>query len=93
MTNASKTILVLGGTGKTGSRVAAKLTELGLGVRAAARSGADLRFDWDDPTTRSAALADVDRVYLVAPVIRTDFADEVSSFLDLAEAAGDARRG
>jgi hypothetical protein len=30
---ASKTILVLGGTGKTGSRVAAKLTKLGLGRR------------------------------------------------------------
>ena len=30
----------------------------------------------------------VDRIYLVAPVMRTDFADQVSSFLDLAEAAG-----
>jgi uncharacterized protein YbjT (DUF2867 family) len=38
MTNASKTILVLGGTGKTGSRVAAKLTKLGLSVRSAARN-------------------------------------------------------
>ena len=88
MTNASKTILVLGGTGKTGSRVAAKLTKLGLSVRTAARNGVDVRFDWDDPTTHAAALADVDRVYLVAPVLRTDFADQVSSFLDLAEAAG-----
>jgi uncharacterized protein YbjT (DUF2867 family) len=88
VTNASKTILVLGGTGKTGSRVAAKLTKLGLSVRTAARNGVDVRFDWDDPTTHGAALADVDRVYLVAPVLRTDFADQVSSFLDLAEAAG-----
>jgi uncharacterized protein YbjT (DUF2867 family) len=47
-----------------------------------------VRFDWDDRTTHGAALADVDRVYLVAPVLRTDFADQVSSFLDLAEAAG-----
>jgi uncharacterized protein YbjT (DUF2867 family) len=88
VTNASETILVLGGTGKTGSRVAAKLTKLGLSVRTAARNGVDVRFDWDDPTTHGAALADVDRVYLVAPVLRTDFADQVSSFLDLAEAAG-----
>jgi uncharacterized protein YbjT (DUF2867 family) len=88
VTNPSKTILVLGGTGKTGSRVAAKLTKLGLSVRTAARNGVDVRFDWDDPTTHGAALADVDRVYLVAPVLRTDFADQVSSFLDLAEAAG-----
>jgi uncharacterized protein YbjT (DUF2867 family) len=88
MANASKTILVLGGTGKTGSRVAAKLTKLGLSVRTAARNGADVRFDWDDPITHSPALADVDRIYLVAPVMRTDFADQVSSFLDLAETAG-----
>jgi uncharacterized protein YbjT (DUF2867 family) len=88
MTNAASNTLVLGGTGKTGSRVAAKLTKLGLSVRTAARNGADVRFDWDDPTTHGPALADVDRVYLVAPVLRTDFADQVSSFLDLAEAAG-----
>ena len=88
MTNAPSNTLVLAGTGKTGSRVAAKLTRLGLGVRTAARNGAEVRLDWDDPTTHSPALADVDRVYLVAPVMRTDFADQVSSFLDLAEAAG-----
>jgi NAD(P)-dependent dehydrogenase (short-subunit alcohol dehydrogenase family) len=88
VSNASTTILVVGGTGKTGSRVAAKLTKLGLTVRTAARNGVDVSFDWDDPTTHGAALADVDRVYLVAPVLRTDFADQVSSFLDLAEAAG-----
>src|SRR3982075_3948725 len=88
MTNAPSNTLVLAGTGKTGSRVAAKLTKLGLSLRTAARHGADVRFDWDDPTTHSPALADVDRVYLVAPVMRMDFADQVSSFLDLAEAAG-----
>src|SRR4029077_8980202 len=80
--------LVLAGTGKTGSRVAAKLTRLGLSTRTAARNGADVRFDWDDPTSHRPALADVDRIYLVAPVMRTDFADQVSSFLDLAQAAG-----
>jgi len=88
MTNAPSNTLVLAGTGKTGSRVAAKLTKLGLNTRTAARNGADVRFDWDDPTTHSPALADVDRVYLVPPVMRTDFADQVSSFLDLAETAG-----
>src|SRR5262245_33565602 len=89
MTNAPSSTLVLGGTGKTGSRVARKLTKLGLlSVRTAAPNGADVRFDWDDPATHSLALADVDRVYLLAPVLRTDFAGQVSSFLDLAEAAG-----
>jgi uncharacterized protein YbjT (DUF2867 family) len=88
MTNTPSNTLVLAGTGKTGSRVVAQLTKLGLSVRTAARNGADVRFDWDDPSTHRAALADVDRVYLVAPVMRTDFADQVLSFLDLAEAVG-----
>src|SRR5260370_6345079 len=88
MTNAPSNALVLAGTAKTGSRVAARLTKLGLSTRTAARNGAGVRFDWDDPTTHRPALADVDRVYLVAPVMRTDFSDQVSSFLDLAQAAG-----
>jgi uncharacterized protein YbjT (DUF2867 family) len=88
MTKASKTILVLGGTGKTGTRVASRLTESGHTVRTAARHGADARFDWDDPATHRAAVDGVERIYLVAPVMRTRFAAQVSAFLDLAEAAG-----
>ena len=88
MANPPSRTLVLAGTGKTGSRVAGKLTRLGLSVRTAARNGADVRFDWDDPATHSSALRDVDRVYLVAPVMRMNFAGQVSGFLDLAEAAG-----
>jgi uncharacterized protein YbjT (DUF2867 family) len=88
MANSSARPLVLAGTGKTGSRVAAKLAKFGLSVRTAARKGADVRFDWDDQATYRPALQDVDRVYLVAPVMRTDFAGQVSSFLDLAEASG-----
>jgi uncharacterized protein YbjT (DUF2867 family) len=88
MSNASKTILVLGGTGKTGTRVARRMTELGHSVRTAARHGADALFDWDDPATHRTALDRVDRVYLVAPVVRTHFAAQVSAFLDLAQDAG-----
>src|ERR1700688_148880 len=89
MTNTpSDTALVLGGTGKTGSRLGPKLAKLGLGVRTAARHGADVRFDWDDAATHRAALRGVDRLYLVAPVMRVDFAVQVATFLDLAEAAG-----
>jgi hypothetical protein len=51
MTNAGTTTLVLGGTGKTGARVASRLTGLGRSVRTAARQGADAVFDWDDPAT------------------------------------------
>jgi uncharacterized protein YbjT (DUF2867 family) len=88
MTKASNMALVLGGTGKTGARVAARLTGLGLPVRTAARGGADIRFDWDDPATHRDAVEGADRVYLVAPVMRTRFAPQVSAFLDLAEAVG-----
>ena len=51
-----RAVLVLGATGKTGSRVAAKLSHQGVGVRAASRHGSDIRFDWDDPTTFAPAL-------------------------------------
>ena len=81
-------ILVLGGTGKTGSRLAAKLAKLGLNVRTAARRGADVHFEWGDPSTHAVALQGIDRLYLVAPVMRMDFADQVATFLDLAEDAG-----
>lgn len=81
-------VLVLGATGKTGARVAGKLSEQGVRVRTAARRGADIRFDWDDPATFAAALGGVTGVYLVSPVLRTDFAPVVSDFLDLAEHAG-----
>ena len=45
-------------------------------------------FDWDDPATHRDAVEGADRVYLVAPVMRTRFAPQVSAFLDLAEAVG-----
>jgi len=81
-------ILVLGATGKTGSRVVRKLAERGIAVRRAARAGADVNFEWNDPTTFGATLRGVSGVYLIAPVMRVDFAGVVSSFLDEAERAG-----
>lgn len=88
MTGSPQTTLVLGGTGRTGSLVARKLAERGAVARTAARHGADALFDWDDPTTHPDALAGVDRLYLVTPVLRITYADQVGAFLDLAEAAG-----
>jgi uncharacterized protein YbjT (DUF2867 family) len=87
MTSASLT-LVLGATGKTGSRVASRLISRGLPVRTAARSGADAHFDWDDPATYAPVLSGADRIYLLGPVMRAHFASQVSVFLDRAEAAG-----
>jgi uncharacterized protein YbjT (DUF2867 family) len=88
MMQAPSVTLVLAGTGKTGSRVAGKLAKRGLDVRTAARNGADVVFDWDDATTHPPALRGIDRLYLVAPVMRMDFADQVATFLDLAQAGG-----
>src|ERR1700694_1615091 len=80
--------LVLGSTGKTGSRVVADLINRGLKIRTAARSGADVTFDWNQRDSYAPALDGIGRVYLVAPVMRIDFADDVSAFLDAAETAG-----
>ena len=88
MSNQAPTALILGGTGRTGSLVAGNLARRGISTRTAARRGADVRFDWDDPATHADALAGVDRLYLVTPVLRVSYADRVASFLDLAETAG-----
>ena len=56
--------LVLGGTGKTGKRVASQLRAAGHTARAASRSG-DTRFDWHDESTWEAAIDGVRAVYLV----------------------------
>jgi uncharacterized protein YbjT (DUF2867 family) len=88
MTDSQQTTLVLGGTGRTGSLVAQRLIERGLNARTASRHDADVVFDWDDPTTHAGALEDVDRVYLVTPVMRVKYAGLASDFLDLAARAG-----
>jgi len=55
--------LVLGGTGKTGSRIVKRLERLGLPVRVGSRSAA-IPFDWDDNTTWKPALQGMDAVYI-----------------------------
>ena len=88
MTNETSTTLILGGTGRTGSLLADKLTRHGVATRTAARRGADVRFDWDDKPTHAPALAGTDLLYLVTPVLRVTYAEQVAEFLDLAEATG-----
>ncbi|MGW6745312.1 NAD(P)H-binding protein [Streptomyces sp. NPDC055025] len=56
--------LVIGGTGKTGRRVVARLRGRGVPTRAASRSG-DTLFDWEDRATWKAALDGVGAVYIV----------------------------
>lgn len=59
----ARPILVLGGTGKTGRRVAARLCDRGVPVRVGSRTGAT-PFDWEDPSTWDAALNGVDAAYI-----------------------------
>lgn len=56
-------ILVIGATGKTGSRVAAKLEALGHNVRRGTRSAA-IPFDWEKTDTWAAALSGVRAAYV-----------------------------
>lgn len=55
--------LVLGGTGKTGRRVAERLAAAGKPVRVGSRSGTP-PFDWNEPDTWAPALQGVGAVYL-----------------------------
>ncbi|MQS34078.1 NAD(P)H-binding protein [Streptomyces katsurahamanus] len=82
-------ILVLGSTGKTGSRVAPRLQALGHTVRSASRTAAGpgaVRFDWADPVTWDPALAGVQAVYFVPT--ETLGLPERAAFVDRAKAAG-----
>jgi uncharacterized protein YbjT (DUF2867 family) len=63
MTHNNQQILVLGGTGKTGRRVADRLARLGHRVRIGSRS-ATPPFDWDDPATWAAAVEGIDAAYV-----------------------------
>jgi uncharacterized protein YbjT (DUF2867 family) len=59
----TKPILVLGGNGKTGRRVAERLTARGLPVRIGSRA-ATPAFDWEDPSGWDAVLDGVGAVYI-----------------------------
>ncbi len=56
-------ILVIGGTGKTGRKVASKLTELGHKVRIGSRFVTPA-FDWDNSETWTEVLEGMDKVYI-----------------------------
>lgn len=85
------TVLITGGTGTVGRRVAALLRAARADVRTAGRTEMTgghphARFDWEDPSTFPAAVEGVDQVLLVAPL--PEPAPAVAAFLDEAVAAG-----
>lgn len=83
------TTLVLGGTGKTGRRVATRLPH---DVRIGSRSGQP-PFDWTDDTTWAPAVNGVDAVYIsyYPDVSFPDAAPRVTAFAKTAAAAGVTR--
>lgn len=84
--------LVTGGTGKTGRRVADRLTDLGVPVRIGSRSGAP-PFDWADRATWAPALRGVAAVYLsyYPDLAFPGAAAAISGFTELAVAQGVGR--
>jgi uncharacterized protein YbjT (DUF2867 family) len=89
MTNHQPSILVTGGTGKTGSRVVTRLQQDGYPVRIGSRS-AGIPFDWTDRGTWNAALTGIDAVYVAfQPDLAVPGAPEtVSAFVAAAKSNG-----
>ncbi len=85
-------ILVLGGTGKTGRRVVARLQERGAAVRVGSRSG-EPPFDWDDRATWAPALRGASAAYIsYFPDIAVPGAPEAVAELSRLAVAGGTRR-
>jgi uncharacterized protein YbjT (DUF2867 family) len=88
-----KNFLILGGTGKTGRRIASRLTAAGHEVRTAGRNGGDVRLDLDDPATHAPALAAITAAYLLEPgsVGGDNNPPRIAALVDAAVAAGVSR--
>lgn len=81
--------LVIGGTGKTGRRVAERLEARGVPIRIGSRSGQP-PFDWLDPSTWAPAVQNVKAAYITyySDLAFSGAADRVRSFADVAVANG-----
>lgn len=81
--------LIIGASGKTGSRVHPKLTRLGFQPKAASRNG-EVKFDWNDPTTWAQALTGIDSVYLTyfPDLAIAKAPEDISRFCALAKIKG-----
>jgi uncharacterized protein YbjT (DUF2867 family) len=79
----SNTILVIGATGKVGTRLTARLRKAGHTVRTVSRSS-EVRFDWHDESIWAAALEGISVAYLIPP----DEPIPAEAFVAAAEKAG-----
>lgn len=82
-------ILVIGATGKTGRRVAERLTNLSIPVRMGSRN-ANPAFDWDNPNTWKEVLTGIEKVYVTfqPDIAIPTAADAISKFVMEAKNAG-----
>lgn len=89
---APKPILILGGTGKTGRRLAERLTTHNTPVRIGSRTGSP-RFDWEAPATWAPAMQGVSAVYIsyYPDIAVPGAAETVGAFARLAVANGVTR--
>lgn len=83
------TVLVVGGTGKTGRRVVERLEARGIAVRVGSRS-ATPPFDWENRDTWAASLQNIKSVYITyQPDLAVPGADDaIRTFAELAAANG-----
>lgn len=81
--------LIIGSTGKTGSRVAAKLEAMHLPVRHGTRR-ADIPFDWEDDSTWAPALEGVSKAYLTyfPDLAFPGAVEKVAALCDVAKTTG-----
>ncbi|KAK6949016.1 hypothetical protein Daesc_009088 [Daldinia eschscholtzii] len=96
MSSQTGSILLLGGTGKVGSRIAPLLHAAGVPFLVASRSGSapngykGVKFDWGDESTWEPVFSTpISTVYLVAPP--ADDQDTMKKFVDLALSKGAQR--
>jgi len=82
------TVLIIGGTGKVGSRLAQILVRQGHVARVASRTGGDVRFDWRESATYAAALERVSGVFIVGPGSAADWSESLRDLLEVAGSKG-----
>lgn len=82
--------LVIGGTGKTGRRVAQRLEARGVPVRIGTRSHPETPFDWDDESTWPPALEGAQAAYVTfqPDLAFPGAAEKIRVFAELAVAKG-----
>lgn len=82
-------ILVIGATGKTGSRVAARLEAKGISVRHGRRSAA-IPFDWEDDRTWGPALSGIKKAYVTyyPDLALPGAVENLTAFCEIAKRSG-----